>query len=421
MLNENEDSPFVLDYEFRLERGKPNPNVYNETRAIFTAIFSTKRLLRNACNSNILQADGTYKLMWQGYPLLVFGTNDKAKAFHIIAVAIASNENTSAYEFCFNAIKNCVLKIFHRDITFNILMSDAALAIKKAFSAVFPDSIQTVCWFHVRKSIQQKIKSTASTASYQESILCDIDKLHLCQNGDVFAVASTMFVAKWNEKLPEFIKYFKKQWLSDSHQNWFLGATSHSPSTNNGLESTNRRIKDDFDMRDRSMLSVFKEKLLFMLNAISGEYRDNKKCMQLEVNTSNAMWLKGREWSLSEKRVKEIKDPANKLTHYYVPAGENNNLADTDFAMFRNSNYNNFDVFVEKNFAIWKVSIPYDVTNFRQSKCTCPSFLKDYNCKHIIGIGLRMQLIELPTDIEQVERKRKRGRAKKPGPALSKE
>jgi len=44
--------------------------------------------------------------------------------------------------------------------------------------------------------------------------------------------------------------YFKGQWL-DNNEGWYEGHAFRHPSTNNGLESCNRVVKDEDTLRSR--------------------------------------------------------------------------------------------------------------------------------------------------------------------------
>ena len=69
---------------------------------LFRFVATSKNLLKLAIqNDLIIHADATYKLIWQGFPVLVIGTSDRDKVFHIIAVAVCSNERTADFEFLF--------------------------------------------------------------------------------------------------------------------------------------------------------------------------------------------------------------------------------------------------------------------------------------------------------------------------------
>ena len=49
--------------------------------------------------------DATYKLNWNGFPLIVFGTVDRRKKFHPLVYACTASETTNDYEFVFESVK----------------------------------------------------------------------------------------------------------------------------------------------------------------------------------------------------------------------------------------------------------------------------------------------------------------------------
>lgn len=56
-----------------------------------------------------------------------------------------------------------------------------------------------------------------------------------------------LFCEKWMAIEPEFVEYFRKEWLG-VHCNWYEGAAVYTPSTNNALESHNAVIKRTITM-----------------------------------------------------------------------------------------------------------------------------------------------------------------------------
>jgi hypothetical protein len=62
-IPENEDEAFVLRHK-----------IDDEKDIKFNFLVTTKRLLSNASDSKVLLCDATYKLVWQGFPVLVVGT-----------------------------------------------------------------------------------------------------------------------------------------------------------------------------------------------------------------------------------------------------------------------------------------------------------------------------------------------------------
>ena len=57
---------------------------------------------------------------------------------------------------------------------------------------------------------------------------------------------------------------------------------------------------------------------------------------------------------------------------------------------------------------------------WKRSKCNCPAFLKNYICKHIVGMAIRLKHCKPPPEAKTVAlgEKRKRGRPSKAKPAL---
>lgn len=71
----SDEQPFVISYVVNV-----NDNSPEESKIRF--VVSTKRLLRNAIGCHHVHADATYKLVWQGFPVLVLGTTDNDRKFH---------------------------------------------------------------------------------------------------------------------------------------------------------------------------------------------------------------------------------------------------------------------------------------------------------------------------------------------------
>ena len=75
----------------------------------------------------------------------------------------------------------------------------------------------------------------------------DICNIQLAENYEMFMKSFDLFKTKWSElknsKVDTFISYFEEQWVKVNF-NWFEGAYDGIPSHDNGLESTNRYVKD---------------------------------------------------------------------------------------------------------------------------------------------------------------------------------
>jgi len=78
------------------------------------------------------------------------------------------------------------------------------------------------------------------------------------------------------------------------------------------------------------------------------------------------------------------------------------------------------DTYKSVYFQIWRVCLPSNGEEWRKGTCTCPSFLKNYICKHIIGMSIRLKYFKSPPEAKTVAigSKRKRGRPCKAKKAL---
>jgi len=106
------DTPFVVSYEVMY------PDEFNDEEdfdghagSIFRIFISTRRLLTTSSTSTKIHADATYKLVWQGFPILIVGTTDADRHFHPFGLAICTNEEKQDFKFLFQSLVNGVEKI----------------------------------------------------------------------------------------------------------------------------------------------------------------------------------------------------------------------------------------------------------------------------------------------------------------------
>jgi hypothetical protein len=75
----NIDTPFVVDSIFQLDESE---------QSRFRVALSTSRLLSLMPDRSMIHADATYKIMWQGFPCLLFGWSDRGNHFHPVIIGI---------------------------------------------------------------------------------------------------------------------------------------------------------------------------------------------------------------------------------------------------------------------------------------------------------------------------------------------
>lgn len=195
-----------------------------------------------------VHADATYKLILQGYPVLVVGTTDKQKHFHPFGAAISSNENTYSFTFIFQAIKKAAKDLINYEFNPTHLIADAAGAITLGFINTFgSDFTRVMCWFHAIKCIDDHLH-LISLNSARIQIREDICNLQLCISEPIFDKAYELFKIKW-QKEEAFLEYFDSEWKK-KNKGWFEGYAVGLPSTNNALEGSNKYIKKEATLNE---------------------------------------------------------------------------------------------------------------------------------------------------------------------------
>ena len=91
-----------------------------------------------------------------------------------------------------------------------------------------------------------------------------------------------------------FSNYFEQTWLFDL-KFWYEGSAVGYPSTNNGLESLNNRIKQQYTLRNKLSLSKFLITLETMLRdwsrkSIDNEFQTYSKT-NIEIEKQAQKWL----------------------------------------------------------------------------------------------------------------------------------
>lgn len=217
------DEAFVVDW------------FYEKTDDSFAFVVSTRRLLRNAIKEKNVSGDGTYKIIWQKFPIIVIGMVDRENHFHIIAVVVTSNERASEYEFVFRTIRMGVELETNEVYKPETIISDHAAAIRNGFFAVFGPSDNVICSVHMFRKLQER--SGYSSKENKKSIIDDVHILHSSSDRGAFDCAVSLFLEKWEGKDKDFCTYFKSTWLGEYTRNWYRGYSPFVPDHNNAIVS----------------------------------------------------------------------------------------------------------------------------------------------------------------------------------------
>ena len=123
-------------------------------------------------------------------------------------------------------------------------MSDAAQAIFNGFSAVYPDLLPGMCFFHLMKSMRdQKYKDV----NERNVFMHNLKSLSKSCSQSHFDASLILFLSKFKgkgyESYSSAIAHLEKVWLTKNNRGWHSGLHPGSVTTNNGLEVTNRVYK----------------------------------------------------------------------------------------------------------------------------------------------------------------------------------
>lgn len=151
-------------------------------------------------------------------------------------------------------MKNAI-EVFH-EVSFQVttLIADGAMAVRNAFYSVYESAeLDIMCFAHVIRNIR---KRPFSMKNNKQLIIDDVRRIQSAPNRNVFESMTELFCKKWEGIEPNFVVYFRCQWLGPL-ANWFEGAADYTPSTNNALESHNAQIKRKVTLRRRLPLNQF--------------------------------------------------------------------------------------------------------------------------------------------------------------------
>lgn len=412
----DEDEGFVVNFDCS------QPRTPNDAK-FFRIFYSTKRLLKHANESEILHADGTYKITVQGYPLLCVGISDADKRFHLTGIAITSSESSDDYKFLFDSVRRGIKLINDQQLKANILVADMAPAITEGFKLSGDGNAFTRihCFSHLMTNVEkQKFNKTEN----KEAIKNDIRSLQKVTSKNLFDIGCKHLVQKWKKKEKEFIEYFDKVYIQ-TNANWYEGSSDKTPKTNNCLEVFNRLLKQQQMLNTRKPLNQFMPFGLQIVRERSMEYVQDKLPPSSTVTITDDMKLNAWNYSKSQKTTLYQKSHDGKSV-YYVFAGDNmDKIQNADVQKWKNSNYSSykgFDDFIQKNTNIYEIEFD-DLSQVNSAKCTCVSYVKNNMCKHILGMAYRNGTIDPPDDLlKTVETpapvKNKRGRPRKTKKAL---
>ena len=296
----SEDEAFVIGSTIDDSAGEDGiPN--------FQVTVSTRRLVKLLDRSGPwpLHVDGTYKLTWQGFPVLISGITDAQHRFHPVSLSLVSHERTSAYLHLFTALKDAYAQETGRDLDPLFVIADGSAAITAAVTTAFPGCPRGMCWAHVVRNVDKNLLGVRNEER-RKRFRRDFHLFQLATSPREFRDAWGLFKAHYtpNRELAVVVPYIQETWIDFGLGNWFEGFQKGFPSTNNGLERANRSLKDDYTMHVKLGLAQFLQK---MEEAISHWSRRERREPFIDRKAhSLAEWTSAWQWkslNLPRRRI----------------------------------------------------------------------------------------------------------------------
>lgn len=283
----------------------------------FRFCLSTPALLEKFFCLKTICIDATYKLNWNGFPPVVLGTVDRRKKFYPLLYACMSHETTEDYSFVFESLKNAIEVFYEIEFQPTTLIADGAKAIRNAFDKAYETaSLDIMCFAHVIRNMR---KRPFAMKNNKALIIDDVRRIQSASSRAIFDKMADMFCEKWKDLEPNFIEYFRSQWLG-SLANWFEGSAIYTPSTNNALESHNALIKRKVTLRRRLPLNQFLSAMKELTEDISSQFSKGEREIASEPTVKKTMMTAAALMYQNQFKCFKAKPSTNGVPVYLVPS-----------------------------------------------------------------------------------------------------
>ena len=263
---------------------------------------------------------------------------------------VSSHETADDYLHFFKSLNTIVRRLVPKtNISFDFkpshIVTDAAKAIAKAIKRIYPSCVLIMCWFHFKYNLRMH-KSLLPNKTYL--IVCkQINKLHECTCAGTYALLLRKTLKSWDQ-YPRFKRYFTRQWINSSFNNWqVFKKTAGLAATNGSEENYNNKFKN-----------LFTDKLRYhMIPALE------KFEIAIEFESADK-----REFITDISKVKpnaKVKQEANKLL-------KDKTLIEIDENIF---DYNHHDGSTSR-------------INVSKGTCDCSEYYDKVICKHLVAARL---------------------------------
>ena len=271
------------------------------------------------------------------------------------------------------------------------------------------------------KNCRKQLENQVSNQSLRNDMLQSIYYIQIAGSEAEFNILNRFFSDKYKPIAPTFIAYYEKEWLQDLKY-WFKGAHHLFPSNNNGLEGANNSLKV-WQFRDRLPVNEFISSMIEYVhrysierNADSESSFSSEILLTTKVHTDAYLWAK----TLQQREYNAFETDAGDRFLVVKSNSSDSNVALRDLLeMFlkRNQTWPEDGLEIRRNHFISAIFLKICESSV---ECSCSEFLKNYICKHSLGIMQQLEMVNVPEEATLLPLgvKRKPGRPKKALSAL---
>ena len=161
----------------------------------------------------------------------------------------------------------------------------------------------------------------------------------------------------------------------------------------------------------------------YVVDSTSSNVEASVNCIPFSMSYTLSLkeWTTAYQWALEKHKTLERGHPSPHCRQYFVASSKKKEQLTAAFLkkmLNADLKWKTYDEFRKYSSEVWIVTINSE--DLLSSTCTCPPFLKHKSCKHVLGLQIRLKLIQAPQEAKEVPlgQKRKRGRPKKATYAL---
>ncbi len=204
-----------------------------------------------------------------------------------------------------------------------------------------------------------------------------------------FDKLANIFVSKYQQKYPEFIAYFTKEWLT-KNRGWHFDSADQAPTTNSSLEGFNGILKRDVTFRRLLPVKEFVKTLCTWIGKWSDQYVKKEKIFKTVPEISKDLWNEANTIAKSKQQMK-YQDKGDYLEVKIVSKLE------SKFSGKSRLDFDSFETYKAYANEFYIVRMPKEKTHFLcDGKCDCVEFFKENVCQHLIAVALRLKYTTVP-------------------------